>query len=333
MSDRIKSSVIIPTHNRARLLPLTLRSLVEQTVPPDQYEIIIVDDESKDNTEAVAHEFIKAHQQYNISYYRLTRKLNENNAGESRGRNLGIEKSSGKYIFFTDDDCVVPPNWIEHFLNIFQKYSDIVAVGGPLLTAPTILAENAINRYYELFQHQILKHPPYKFYSSSFHHSVAVLVTANIAYRRDIILEVGKFDEQAQNTTGADADLKKRIQERGWLMYYTPLPVWHLKEFKSLVDLFYLAKTRGSAMRFQFEKFSDETILPVTKQWAYRFDRLMLLPWKYYGYEAASILYYIVLFCGRWIGWQITRLGDTHPSTWKERLKIMGEDFDSLISF
>jgi glycosyltransferase involved in cell wall biosynthesis len=93
MSKNPKVSVIIPTHNRAELLRGAIASVMKQTF--QDFEVIVVDDASKDNTPEVVHSFADNR----IRYVR-----NEINKGEGGSRNVGLRNASGDFIAFLDDD-------------------------------------------------------------------------------------------------------------------------------------------------------------------------------------------------------------------------------------
>lgn len=101
--EHILVSVIIPTYNRAQLLPEAIESVQVQT--HTNLEIIVVDDCSSDNTEEVVRELMKDDSR--IKYYRLSKKGNANVA-----RNYGVEKSRGEYLSFLDSDDVYMPEKI-----------------------------------------------------------------------------------------------------------------------------------------------------------------------------------------------------------------------------
>ena len=94
-------SIIIPAYNRADLITLAINSVLNQTF--QDFEIIVVDDGSKDNTE----EIVKSIKDERIRYFK---KVNEE---RSIARNFGIEKSQGNYIGFLDADDYVLPNHLE----------------------------------------------------------------------------------------------------------------------------------------------------------------------------------------------------------------------------
>ena len=94
-------SVIIPTYNRANFLPIALQSVIDQTF--DNWEIILIDDGSTDNTKNVVRSFNDDRIQY---FY-------QRNQERCAARNNGIEKSSGKYICFLDSDDYFIPTRLE----------------------------------------------------------------------------------------------------------------------------------------------------------------------------------------------------------------------------
>lgn len=100
-----KVSVIIPTYNRADLLPRAISSVLNQTF--QDFELIIVDDGSTDNTKQVVEEFQKKDKR--IKYI-----WQENSGGPAKPRNTGIKNSQGEYIAFLDSDDV----WLNKKLEI-----------------------------------------------------------------------------------------------------------------------------------------------------------------------------------------------------------------------
>jgi glycosyltransferase involved in cell wall biosynthesis len=108
----IKVSAIICTFNRAHYLRRALRSLLDQTLPKEQYEIIVVDNRSTDCTGQVVRE-----EYGSVSNLRY---LYEPISGLSQTRNTGWENAKGKYIAYIDDDAVADSSWLSKIIEAFE---------------------------------------------------------------------------------------------------------------------------------------------------------------------------------------------------------------------
>lgn len=115
-------SVIVCTYNREDLLPECLLSLAVQTFNPEQYEVVIVNNNSSDNTLKVAEEFVER-----FSNFRL---VTESEQGLSHARNMGVREATGEYLAFIDDDARAPENWLETAARIVASHSPDI-FGGP----------------------------------------------------------------------------------------------------------------------------------------------------------------------------------------------------------
>src|SRR3972149_4868765 len=115
-------SVVVCTYNRSDLLKSCLHSLNEQTINRNHYEVIIVDNNSTDQTEEVANSFTK--QYINFRYCK------ELKQGLSHARNRGYKEACGKYVAYVDDDCKLPEQWLVVAKEIIDKASPSV-FGGP----------------------------------------------------------------------------------------------------------------------------------------------------------------------------------------------------------
>ncbi len=121
MDNNLSISVIIITRNRAESLKDALDSLTRQSRQPD--EVIIVDNDSKDNTREVALSF---NDRLNIKcIYEAIR-------GIPHARNAGIENATGDIIAYIDDDCVADQDWLKCLEIPFIRDPNIGVVGGEL---------------------------------------------------------------------------------------------------------------------------------------------------------------------------------------------------------
>lgn len=114
-------SVLISTYNREKLLPKAINSVLNQTYK--NWELIIVDDRSTDDTKKVVENYIKKNKR--IGYVRNTHKK-----GLAGGRNQGLEKAKGDYIAFLDDDDIFYKNHLKDSISLFQKFPKISVVFG-----------------------------------------------------------------------------------------------------------------------------------------------------------------------------------------------------------
>ncbi|MGL4253948.1 MAG: glycosyltransferase, partial [Fusobacteriaceae bacterium] len=95
-------SVVVPMYNVEEYILRCLESLQKQDIPEEQYEIILIDDGSRDRTVEYAKEFSQNHKNIRI--------ISQKNGGASVARNRGIDEARGKYIWFVDADDYVLEN-------------------------------------------------------------------------------------------------------------------------------------------------------------------------------------------------------------------------------
>ena len=108
------ASVIIRTRNRGHLLSRALRSLTCQTMSFDNFEVIVVDDGSRDNT---AEQCDRLRSELPNMKYVPTGE----HVGIGRAGNIGLKIARGDFILFTDDDCIVREDWVERMIRALNK--------------------------------------------------------------------------------------------------------------------------------------------------------------------------------------------------------------------
>ena len=168
-------SVIVPTHNRLHLLKRTIESLLKQTFK--DFEIIVVDDGSTDGTAKYLADLEKNGHVIPIL---------QTNKGPAVARNVGIRRAAGKYIAFTDDDCVVPSDWLDK-LHSDLNIGKIAGVGGSARTGDTsnlyAVANDMIVNFLKSELNELYQfNPPF-------------LTSNNTAYSKLSLESVGGFDE------------------------------------------------------------------------------------------------------------------------------------------
>ena len=123
MSDLV--SVVICTYNRGDLIQGCLDSLKDQTADPSTFEVIVVDNNSSDNTLKVLENYTR------LSNLRI---FFEEKQGLSHARNRGLIEAKGKYIAYLDDDARAECHYVENILKLLEQFEDRVdCYGGPIL--------------------------------------------------------------------------------------------------------------------------------------------------------------------------------------------------------
>lgn len=197
-----KVSVIIPTFNREKTIEKCLKALNNQTVK--DFEVIIVDDESTDNTLSIIKKF-RSNARYDI------RILKNGSHNISRGRNIGIKNSTSKIIAFIDDDAYAYRNWIEKIIEKFEKKESVFLLGGKSNPAYNNNFSKAIALSDETIR-------------SFFATKITQISSCNMAIRRskhDVYL----FDERFKYTE--DVELVVRISKKHQYIYDPEVEVDH----------------------------------------------------------------------------------------------------------
>jgi glucosyl-dolichyl phosphate glucuronosyltransferase len=122
-------SVVIPTRNRADLLPAALESILRQDLDQDQYEVIVVDNGSTDGTATAAQAFATRFK--NFSY------LYDERPGLHIGRHCGLKAAKSQVIVYADDDIEASSTWLSTIKDCFADQGTVLAGGNniPLFLA------------------------------------------------------------------------------------------------------------------------------------------------------------------------------------------------------
>jgi glycosyltransferase involved in cell wall biosynthesis len=115
------------TYNRARLLERVLEALFDQTVPDDAYEVVLVNDGSRDDTSAIIERVRPLARCTFIA-------IEQVNAGLARARNAGIARSTGERIVFIDDDVLPTPVFAAEHLASDTRHGDVIVRGAVINT-------------------------------------------------------------------------------------------------------------------------------------------------------------------------------------------------------
>ncbi|MEK6710356.1 MAG: glycosyltransferase [Nitrospinota bacterium] len=196
------ASVVVCSYNGGRTLRETLEGL-QALDYPGAYEVIVVDDGSKDATPRIASEF-------------PVRLILTENKGLSSARNTGWQNATGEIVAYLDDDARPDRHWLTYLAATFMRTKH-AAVGGPNLppAGDGLVADCVANApggpNHVLLTDTVAEHIP----------------GCNMAFRREALEALGGFDAQFR-VAGDDVDLCWRLQQRGWTIGFHPAAMaWH----------------------------------------------------------------------------------------------------------
>jgi glucosyl-dolichyl phosphate glucuronosyltransferase len=196
-------SVVVPTYNRNQLLAHTLSSLKQQEAGEIRYEVIVVDNDSSDDTPAVVARFRESWP--NLRYFREPRR------GVSHARNTGIGAAHADIIAFTDDDVEPHRTWVAAIKQAFDAHPEVDCIGGRIdarwTTAPPAWLTTSF--WGPLALQGPKGETPYVDASQA----SRCLMTANFACRRAALLEVDGFSPDYLRDE--DRELQLRLWRAG----------------------------------------------------------------------------------------------------------------------
>ena len=212
----MKLSVVVPTYNRSVLLRAALASLLRAPLPPNMdLQIIVVDNNSKDDTAAVVAE-IQREASRPIQY------ILEKRQGSSHARNAGVAAASGDVVGFIDDDEEIEESWYEV---VGREFTDPATefIGGPYLPKWV----SAIPDWLPPGYHAVIGAIPPKPRAFYDHRFVGVLTGGNAVLRRSVFDRVGTYSPHLGRSdkgllSEEDAEFYRRLQRAGIQGVYVP---------------------------------------------------------------------------------------------------------------
>jgi glucosyl-dolichyl phosphate glucuronosyltransferase len=207
-----------------------MQSLYDQTLPGNLFEVIIVNNNSTDNTKEVCESFIAANSDGNFHYY------NESRQGASFARNTGAAVAKAPLLCFMDDDAIANRVYLENIVNFFEQYKDADALGGRIIPK-YIPAEPKWMSYYVSslvgnfeYSKEVAVFKPGKYPLES-----------NMIVKTEDFRKVNGFNEALPGVVGTlriggeGKDLFLKLQALGRKVYYSPaVQVQHVTEVEKL---------------------------------------------------------------------------------------------------
>ncbi len=232
----VRISLVIATYNRAEQLMTTLVSVTAQSLAPEAWECVVVDNNSTDATRERVAAFGACHPELHIRY------IFEREQGLSAARNAGIAASQGDIIAFVDDDERIVPDFLGAYVDLFDLHPEAMAAGG------CIIAEYPTGRprWMSRFTEQPIANPMNYGTTVRVFPKGKIPGGGNMAFRREALVRVGIFDTSLGRTGksligGEESDLFERMAAVGIHPYYVPRAVmYHIIPAEKLTREYFL---------------------------------------------------------------------------------------------
>jgi glycosyltransferase involved in cell wall biosynthesis len=252
----MKFSFITCTYNRAKQLPQTLRAVCEQDFPANDYEIVVVDNNSTDNTAEICAEFGAKYSDKQFRY------LKEERQGFSFALNRGIREAKGEFLIFADDDETVNPDHLTRLDAHLKRYPQAELGASPVVpvyeTTPQWMShftQRLIGGYFH--QGKEVKKLGFKNYPG----------TGHTIIKRELYQRFGYYNTElgrkGNSLVGAeDKDMFLRLHRQHITCYYFPdIPIYHHIPQSKLTDAYFqqLTYSIGLSERIRTKAVSGKT--------------------------------------------------------------------------
>lgn len=224
-------SIIIPTYNRSHSITHTLNSFLNQDYPHEQYEIIVCDNNSTDNTKKFVYKYIKEYGENRIKY------MFEGRQGAHYARNSAAKIAKGDILYFTDDDMLAKPDLLKELVPIFEYDSKIGCTTGRILPKWEVEPPKWIKKY---CNNHLLGINDLGTEAKIGNYDMGVC-SGHEAMRREVFFETGGFHPDYTKDMYLLGDgengLSQDILRNGWLLAYVgKSTIYHMIPSKRLTQ-------------------------------------------------------------------------------------------------
>ncbi len=205
-------SLVICTYNRDKYLPGTLATIVKQSIDKSKFELLIIDNNSTDNTAVITEKFIKENPAINTRYFF------EPNKGLSFARNRGIAEAAAPVIAYIDDDVILPENYLDTLPAFFNEYTNASGAGGKVMPKYEHGEEPVwMNKYLNGFIGKVDHGENIKLFSKAMKYPAG----CNMIYKKEILLAAGGFNN-ALTFRSDDKYIFHAVKKVSDKIYYLP---------------------------------------------------------------------------------------------------------------
>lgn len=279
MNGTPQISVIICTYNRAKYITDALQSLYTQDLDRDRYEVIVVNNNSTDDTAEVCAHFIQTHPDMQVQY------LNEAEQGASAARNTGARLAKGTLFCFMDDDAVAEKDYLRLIRDFFQQHPDAGGLGGRII--PRYIPEEP--RWMSHYVSSMV---------GNFHYAPEIRVfqpgkyplESNMIVPAAIFREVGGFNTAIPGVKGnlriggEGKEFFLKLQAKGYHIHYHPhIIVHHVVETEKLTPayLYRVASGYGRGERVRTLQISQTAYLKKIVEYLFKLGAAIVLALGY----------------------------------------------------
>lgn len=281
----VKISVVVCTYNRVKYLEKSIESLANQSISKHNFEVLIVNNNSKDGThELSAQLLMKYGDDIQLRYFIETEQ------GLSYARNKGIKESQYEYICFIDDDAIAEPDFLKNIQSFFENHPEASGIGGKIIPYYVDGKPNWMNHFMEglvakvdygekVFRYNGKKYP----------------IGCNMTYLKKDLQAIGLFDVELgrkgnSGEASEEKDIFLKLQSKDRPVFYLPnARVEHVIE-KPRLEYAYIKKISLGIGR-------SEHIRNKKLGWKKLYLKYFELLIKLSAGVALSLIY---LFVGRW---------------------------------
>ncbi len=291
----MKISIIICTYNRELYLPKCLEHLKNQTEAPSNFEIILVNNNSTDNTENICENFVQENPQLSVIY------IKENNPGLSFARNKGIEIASGDILCFIDDDGFA----IQEYVTIVKKfaedpqYKDIISFGGKVIPCYNKGMEPKwLSKYIDGLVSKVDLGDQVMLFTKKYP------AGCNMVFRKEFFHSYGGFNVDL-HTRGDDKFVFDKLKKAGLKTLYLPtLKVEHFIDDYRLEKGFIirLSKIIGQSEAIRLKENSKSEKFIKLIEYIFKFGAALIISLGFLFTGQFSKAYYLIL-----VRWNVLR--------------------------
>ena len=240
-------SVIVPVYNTQEHISCCIEGLLGQDYPKNNFEVILVDNNSTDNSVAIAKQ------------YDGIKLLSETKQGSYAARNCGIKAATGNILAFIDSDCKPEPNWLSSIASTMQN-SDVSLLLGKRRYASSGYISSLIEKYeFEKIAYITNKEIKELYFG----------YTNNMAVRRELFDQLGLFQERSR---GADTTFVRQVVDKFGCQVVkciSEMEILHL-EINKVTDYYKKCLTYGKSNQFNCQSNGHRPLLKSENFQVYR---------------------------------------------------------------